>query len=117
MKKIIVGAILLIAALCAIEPMMGVYPFGDRATQTVTIQRLYVDVSGTKESTSSHYMVGTDKGTFEVDNSLWLWLWNADELYSKLEQGKSYKIETKGRKVVNFLFQSYPGIVRIEAAP
>lgn len=116
MKAIIIGAILLVVGLCAIEPMLGVYPFGERKQQTVTVNRLYVDVSGSKESTSSHYMVGTDQGIFEVDNSIWLGIWNADEIYSKLEVGKTYQIETKGRKLLNFLFQSYPGITRVDAA-
>lgn len=41
---------------------------------TCKVERLYVDFSGTKDSSKSHYMVGTDQGVFEVDNSIWLWM-------------------------------------------
>ena len=59
-------------------------------------------------------MVGTDQGVFEVDNGLWLGVWNSDELYSKLIQGHKYHITTKGNKWVNMFFQEYPYVVAVQ---
>lgn len=89
----------------------GVDGFGPVVTQTATVERLYVDNGG-----SSHYMVGTDKGVFEVSNGWLLGLWNADELYAKLEAGETYTITTKGNKVVGWFFQQYPYIIEVKPA-
>lgn len=106
---------LILGGLLLIKPIMGIYPFGPIETKTMTVTRLYIDVSGSDKSTSSHYMVGTDKGVYEVDNSLWLWLWNADEIYAKLKQGETYKVTIKGNKMVNMIFQDYPGIISVQS--
>lgn len=89
---------------------LNVAPFGPEITQQVKIERLYVDVSGE----SSHYMVGTDKGVFEVNNSMWLGIWNADETYSKLQTGNTYTVTTKGEKILDWWIQQYPLITKIE---
>lgn len=89
---------------------LGVNGFGPEQHLQITVNRLYVD--GGKES--SHYMVGTDQGVFEIGNFVIpIQIFNADELYSKLEVGKKYNIKTKGNKVVGFLIQEYPYIVEI----
>lgn len=108
------------AALISIKPMLGMFPFGPESEVEATVTKTYVDVSISKDSdgnshSSSHYMVGTDKGVFEVDNSLWLWIWNADEIYGSLENGKTYKLTTKGKKFANFFMQQYPRIVKVES--
>lgn len=94
-------------------PGWGFFPFGPTRTVTATVQRLYVDTSSHDKSTSSHYMVGTDKGVYEVDNSWWIGIWNADEIYSRLQQGHTYMLTTKGNKVVNMWMQQYPGIIAV----
>lgn len=108
---------LLMGLLFCLPLALGTYPFGEEKELEIQVQRLYVDVSGSKEYSRSHYMVGTDKGVFEVDNSLWLGIFNSDVLYSQLQEGRGYKIKTKGRELVNFLFQEYPGITSITALP
>lgn len=99
------------------RPYLGLYPFGKTKTVTAKVDRVYVDYSGGKDSSSSHYMVGTDQGVFEVSNSLWLWIWNADETYSKIEQGKTYEFQIKGRKLLNMFFQDYPGVIGVTRRP
>jgi hypothetical protein len=96
---------------------LGIGGFGPTNEHTVTVQRLYVDYSGSGDSQSSHYMVGTDNGVYEVDNGILLGLWNADELYSRLHEGKTYEITTKGNRVVNILYQKYPYIVAVKELP
>lgn len=115
MGVMIVIAIIGILVACAIRPLVGVFPFGPENTYDVNVTRLYVDVSGSGEDKESHYMVGTDKGVFEVDNSLWNWIWNADEIYAQLQQGSNYTIRVKGRKVVNWFYQEYPYILSVES--
>ena len=99
-----------------IPNVLGVGGFGPEEKYEVLVTRLYVDVSGGGEDTAveSSYMVGTDKGVFEVDNGYLLNVWNADEIYSKLEVGKRYKITTKGKRYTNAFLQEYPYIVRVE---
>jgi hypothetical protein len=104
-----------ITAWVALWVHLGIFPFGPQQDLQAKVQRLYVDVSGSKDSTSSHYMVGTDKGVFEVSNSLWLWIWDADKRYSQLQTDKEYKLQVKGNEVVNFLFQEYPVITSVSS--
>ena len=109
-----IGAIAAIA-LAIIAPVIiyvfgGGGSFGPTKVQEVMVQRLYVD----RSSDSSHYMVGTDKGVFEVENGAFLGVWNADELYSTLREGKKYRITTEGNKIVNFIMQEYPYITAVQ---
>ena len=87
------------------KPLFGLYPFGPKASETVTIERLYVD--GGKYT---HYMVGTDKGVFEMDDSIWLGIYNIDELYARLQTGKTYQVELKGNKLLTWYCSEYPHI-------
>ena len=107
-----VGAIaLLIGIFFGLPYSLDLYPFGPQSTETIKIERLYIDVSGK----SSDYMIGTDKGVFEMDNSFILGIYNIDELYAKLEVGKTYEAKVKGKKLLNFLFQAYPHITEVVA--
>jgi hypothetical protein len=88
----------------------GIEGFGPESVNRITIQRLYVD-----GGSSSHYMVGTDKGVYEVDNILFpVQVFNSDELYSQLEVGKTYTVKLKGNKVINWFVQQYPYIIEIQ---
>jgi hypothetical protein len=102
--------IILVAAAIMVKPVVGLFPFGPQSEVTAKVSRLYVDYSGEESS----YMVGTDRGVFEVDNSLWLRLWDADKRYSEIKEGGTYRFRVKGREMLNILFQSYPGIVAVE---
>ena len=93
------------------RPFLGVFPFGPEKVVEAKVERLYVDYGGGEGS--SYYMVGTDQGVFEVDNSIWLGIYDADETYSKLKEGKSYFLRTKGNKVIGMFFQEYPVIIMV----
>lgn len=95
--------------------LLGINGFGPTQVQEVTVKRLYVDISGSKDSSESHYMVSTDKGIFEVSNLTFFGIFNADEIYGQLEEGKSFTVKTKGKKFVNFLFQQYPYIISVKS--
>ncbi len=111
---VIVGLVLATLFPISYRIAKGAGSFGPTRSEEITVTRLYVDYSGGKKSQSSHYMVGTDKGVFEVDNGILLGLWNADELYAKLKEGQRYRVTTEGNKVVGFWLQSYPYITAVE---
>jgi hypothetical protein len=102
---------LVVGIVLGIPYAFNIYPFGPQSTETITIERLYVDVTGK----TSNYMIGSNKGVFEMDNSMILGIYNIDELYSNLEVGQTYEVKTKGEKVLNFLIQSYPHITEAVA--
>ena len=109
-----VAGILMMVVLCipfvTIDYAYGVNGFGPVKEQVVTVERLYVD--GGKPS---HYMVGTDKGVFEVSNFRFpIQIWNSDEIYSNLKVGEKYTIKTKGNKILNWWFQEYPYIIEVK---
>lgn len=87
-------------------PVFGLFPFGPEETIVAKVERLYVD-------SRSYYMVGTYQGVFEVNNSTWLWMWDANERYANIKEGGTYKFRVKGRKMLNILFQEYPGIISV----
>lgn len=117
--SLIISVFFLMVMATAIPVTIGIGGWGPTAQVTgATVQRLYVDFeSKSKDGSESAYMVGTDKGVFEVDNGFLLSVWNADELYAKLQVGKTYNFVTKGKKVANIFFQEYPYIVHAEAVP
>ena len=91
----------------SIDYMLGTDGFGPERDEQITVQRLYVD--------KHNYMVGTDKGVYEVQNFVIpIQIFNSDELYSKLEVGKTYSVTLKGNKVLNPFMQEYPYIISIK---
>ena len=106
----VVCVVLLIGFFFGLPYGLGLYPFGPRSVQTITVERLYVDAQGK----SSSYMVASDKGIFEMDNSFILGIFNVDELYGQLEAGKTYEVTVKGGKLLNVLFQAYPHITTVQ---
>ena len=101
--------VVMVGSVVLVNYSNGVEGFGPEYVNQVTINRLYVD--GGK---ASHYMVGTDKGVYEISNHLIpIQLFNCDELYSKLEVGKTYTVKVKGNKVTNWFMQQYPYIIEV----
>ena len=101
--------VVMLGSVVLIDYSYGVNGFGPESVNQVTINRLYVD--GGK---ASHYMVGTDKGVYEISNHLIpIQLFNCVELYSKLEVGKTYTVKLKGNKVTNWFMQQYPYIIEV----
>lgn len=114
-EKCIMGIILIVALCligsCSAEIFMGVGIFGPTRNQTVKVVSKHVD---TTSNHGSHYMVTTDKGTYEVDNGFILGVWNADELYGRLNENMTYDIRARGNRVVNMFIQGYPYITDVK---
>ena len=97
----------ILAIITGINYVAGTDGFGPERDEQITVQRLYVD--------KHDYMVGTDKGVYEVQNFVIpIQIFNSDELYSKLEVGKTYNVTIKGNKVLNLFMQEYPYIITIK---
>ena len=106
---IMTTVVVMVGSVVLVNYSNGVEGFGPEYVNQVTINRLYVD-----GGRSSHYMVGTDKGVYEIKNFLYpVQIFNCDELYSKLEVGKTYLVKIKGNKVTNWFMQQYPYIIEI----
>ncbi len=98
-----------VALITSLNYFLGVNGFGPEKDLQITVKRLYVDNSG-----SSHYMVATDQGIFEIQNFIFqVSLFNSDELYGHLEVGKTYSVKVKGNKALNAFCQEYPYIIQI----
>lgn len=109
---------ILMAMLGGIFVGVGTGGWGPEKEWTVLIKDKYVDTeSQSKNGRDSHYMVSTDQGIFEVNNGVLLKVWNADEIYGRLDRGKTYRIKTKGNKRVNWFMQEYPYIVAVLEGP
>jgi len=103
----IVFVVAVLTIITGINYCTGTDGFGPERDEQITVQRLYVD--------KHDYMVGTDKGVFEVQNFIApIQIFNSDELYSKLEVGKTYNVTLKGNKVLNPIMQQYPYIINIK---
>ena len=104
---IIVVIIGILASGIATPFLVGAGAFGPtNYVQEAKIISKHVDYSGSGESRASHYMVTTNKGTFEIENGLLINVWNADEIYGSLEIGKVYTLKTEGNKKKHALLQT-----------
>ena len=108
---VVVLAIVVIAAAIGLAKFTGIGGWGPTYTVTATVQGKHVDISKSEDSTTTHYMVATDKGGFEVDNGILLGIWNADEIYGSLQENKTYTFTVKGNRYVSWYGQYYPYIV------
>ena len=77
----------------------------------------HIDYSNEGSGTTSHYVVVTDKGTFEIDTPLWdrifnMDISNADVNYAKIETGKSYTFHTYGYRID--ILWVYPIVTGVE---
>ena len=111
----IIGIALAFVGSILAYPVLGIFPFGPKSSVEATVQRLYVDFSGDKENRDSHYMVGTDKGVFQVNNSIINGIYNCDEIYSGIKVDQKYIFNIRGNKVTNIFFQEYPYILSVNA--
>ena len=102
---LLVGTLLGIRA--AVDCTMGTGGFGPEYVDQVTIKKLYTD-------RHARYMARTDRGLYKISNFLYpIRFVDCDEMYSKLEVGKTYLVKIKGNKVINQFIQEYPYIIEV----
>ena len=79
----------------------AVYVVATRFTRTITVRRLYtgVEMEGSGRSTYAEttYMVADTQGrVYQVSNSLWLWAWDKEQLWSSMQEGGTYVVRGYG---------------------
>lgn len=89
--------------------LLAFLPHTDRATLDVKVDKSERVTTGSGDSTSSKYLVFTDKGVYQNTDSLIEGKWNSSDVYGKIREGECYRLETYGWRV-QFL-SWYPNIV------
>lgn len=104
------AAMLLVLILAvAIPAMSGYY----EVTSTTTVVNSHERVcSSSGDSTECKYLVFTDAGTFELTDSLYLGRWNSSDMYGRIKDGQTYKIDHYGWRFG--CASSYPNIKNME---
>ena len=115
---VVIVIVALVAAIIAIPMSHGIGYWGPERTWTATVTDKWIDTESDGDGgRQSHYMVSTDKGVFECDNSLLLGIWNADEIYGQLDEDKTYTIKTRGNGCKRWYIQEYPYVISVEEVP
>ena len=114
---IIVLVIVSIIGSIAYYVSLGIGSMGPtRNWNAVQVMSKHTDITDNGDKRTTHYMVTTDAGTFEVQNGIFLGVWNADELFGMMSENGHYDITTKGNRVVGMFFQEYPYITSVNEA-
>lgn len=121
MKKIIdffknITLIELIVCLCIFGVVASLFsaPIVDRCTKdtvTITIEDKAIKRHGDSDD---KYLIYTDKGTFEITDSLAYWRWDSSDLYGELKIGHTYNCTVCGLRIP--ILTSYKNIISAEEA-
>ena len=93
-----VCALLLIGGLIIGSLGLCIYAPFDRDDYTVTV----TDKGVKRYNSSDKYLIYTDKGTFEMTDTLVHWRYDTSDEYAKIEVGKTYAIVTYGLRIPFF---------------
>lgn len=97
---------------CAAAAGDGSWGFGeDERAVEVLVNDKHEDHA---QNSGSSYMVGTDQGTYEVDNGFILGMWDADEVYGSIKVGGRYRFTVQGSTTASWWTQTYPYITKVE---
>ncbi len=106
-----------VITLLAIVLLLGIFLFQGlhRALQpdpparlvTAEVIKTWVDT----DHRTSHYMVATTAGVFEVANGIRTGIYNADEIFGLLRPGQTYTFTLRGQKRLGPGIQDYPFIL------
>jgi hypothetical protein len=81
---------------------------GTERTVTATITKTWVQQ--TKDG--SQYMIGTNKGVFEDDDSLFYLKFSSSDYYNNMQVGKTYTFDVTGWRIP--ILSAWPNIVSCE---
>lgn len=110
---IIVGTVLVLIVLgiCILPRLvLGIGGLGPKSSIQCTVQKTYIDHS----QEGSSYIVMTDAGPFEVDNSFFLWKFDADTTFGNIKEGHKYTLDVSGKRYQNFFMQDFPLIIKAQ---
>ena len=86
-------------------------PHFNRDTIKVTVKKSERVTTGSGENISNKYLIFTDKGVFENTDSFVEFKFNSSDLYSEIEEGKSYNFKVYGWRIP--FFSMYKNVVKI----
>jgi hypothetical protein len=79
---------------------------------TITVEEKWVKA---QDGGSMKYLFSDTKGNvYSVEDSWCKWTFDASDRFAKLEKGKTYRIETFGRRMRLPIRSNYPNAIRIE---
>lgn len=103
------GAVLVIVMVVG---ALAAYPVAYRSsdvTKTVTVKEKWVKY----HDNDAKYLFSDTKGNvYSIEDSFWLWRWDASDRYANLDAGETYTITTYGWRV--HICSWYPNAVGIE---
>ena len=103
----VIGTLIVLALLIAIPAIKA---FGTKDTVTFTITEKERVTTGSGKSTSSKYLIFTDRETFENTDSIFLGKFDSSDVYGRLKVGQKYEATVVGWRI-GFL-SLYRNIVR-----
>lgn len=93
MSKIIITTMFILAigiiAVLIIYPVVYILISGE---DTIFVKEKWIKY----KKSDAKYLIYTDKGTFEISDSLTRWQWRSSDLYGCIENNKSYNIKYYG---------------------
>ncbi len=94
---------------------MAIYPFSYRSSvdeYVVTVESKERIANGSGNNLSHRYLVFTDEGTFEVTDTLLFFDFSSSDRYSRLKDGRTYRIKASGWRVP--FLSMYENIIELE---
>lgn len=93
-----------IAIFVAVFAAHAIYVVATRFTRTITVRRLYTGVemesagysSGGSYAETTYMVADTQGRVYQVSNSLWLWAWDKEQLWSSMQEGRTYVVRGYG---------------------
>lgn len=79
--------------------LWGIYSLSYQATSgsdTVVVKDKWIENTYSRYGGHSYYLLGTDKGAYKIDDSIWRGQFRSTDLYSCIEKNHSYNIKWYG---------------------
>lgn len=90
----------------------AIYKSTEEWVYGATINRLWTDTSGGGDSgVQTTLLVGTDKGTFKVDDTIVYGRFRSSDVYGALREGETYDFKVYGWRLP--FFSTYKNIIEV----
>jgi len=99
----------LIACIIFVLVLIGLaisYPYTTKFERTITVSKVFQTINSEKHV----YMVTDQKGnSYKIQDTIFYWHFKSTDLWTKLEQGKTYRIKAYGWRIA--FISGYPNII------
>lgn len=85
-----------------------VIEYGNNQTIEITIKDKFIKNG---EDSGKYLIVDTNNNTYQITDLMFKGKFNSTDIYNALEIGKTYKVETSGKRI--HFFSMYPNINKI----